>query len=260
MSRAEYLWDTVVYNDHGCKLDIWASGTPVNAPVFVFVPGGAWMVGDRRFQGYALMSYLVRRGWICVSVGYRTGIRRWPVQLDDVRDAWRWCDANLSKYGAGGFQAIGGASAGAHMASLLGLERSVGGPEAVVGLYGVYDWTSTRWDHQLVNQFVRRMVVGKDRRSTVYRNSSPFHKIHSEAPPFMLIHGNADVLTPVSGARAFEKKLKLRSSSAVKYHEVPGGIHGFDLIPGPKTNAMAEGVYDFLTDAWVDAEWAEAAQ
>lgn len=255
--RDKYLWDTVTYNDHGCKLDVWAAGTPINAPAFMFIPGGAWMVGDRRFQGYALMSHLVERGWVCASVGYRTGFRRWPDQLNDVRQAWHWCDQNLMDYGAGSFMAVGGASAGAHMASLLGLSRSRGGPEAVVGLYGVYDWKSTRWDHQLLNAFVRNVVVGQSRRSSVYRNSSPIRLVHEGAPPFMLVHGTADILTPVSGARAFERMLASRGNKT-RYHEVPGAGHAFDLFSGPKTNLAVEEIYDFLTDAWVDVSWAEA--
>lgn len=245
--RAKYLWDTVSYNKHS-KLDIWKAGTPVNAPVFVYIPGGAWLVGDRRFQGYRLMSYLVERGWICVSVGYRAGVRRWPDQLDDVRDAWNWCDANLMDYDAGEFMAIGGASAGGHMASLMGLERSANRPDAVVSLYGVYDWQSPRLDHQLLNAFVKNVVVG----GKPHKNSSPIRRIHSEAPPFMLVQGTADILTPSGGARDFERKLKLISKNPVRYHEVPRGIHAFDLFDTQQTATAVESIYDFLTDCYVE--------
>ena len=247
--RDKYLRDTVQYNKHS-KLDIWMAGNPVNAPVFVYLPGGAWLVGDRRFQGYNLLSHLCERGWICVSAGYRTGFRCWPDQLNDVRDAWEWCNSNLAQYDAGVFQAIGGASAGGHMASLLGLESD--DVDAVVSLYGVYSWDSPRLDHQPINTFVQNVVVGEPRKSTVYRDASPIRKIHSEAPPFMLVQGTVDLLTPSGGARDFEKKLRLISKNPVRYHEVPRGIHAFDLIPGQKTSAAVESVYDFLTDAYAE--------
>lgn len=249
--RSKYLWDTIKYNEHS-KLDIWNAGTPVNAPVFVYIPGGGWLFGDRRFQGYQLLSYLVERGWICASVGYRTGVRRWPDQLNDVRDAWNWCDSNLMHYDAGEFMAIGGASAGGHMACLLGLERSANRPDAVVSLYGSYDWQSPRLDHQLINTFVRNVVVGEPKKSSVYRNASPIRRIHSEAPPFMLLQGTADVLTPPSGARDFERKLKLISKNPVRYHEVPRGIHAFDLFDTQQTASAVDAAYDFLTDCYVE--------
>lgn len=247
--RRKHLWDTVTYNETGQKLDIWMPDSPHNAPVFVFVPGGGWVWGDRRFQGYELMHYLVKRGWICVSIGYRTGLRRWPDQFEDVLAAWNWCDNHLRDYGAGEFMAVGGASAGGHMASLLGLLKTANRPDAVVSLYGVYDWTSNRLDHAILDLFVRTVVVGESKRSGTYGHSSPIHQIHEDAPPFMIVHGTADVLTPVSGARRFECRLRSMSREPVWYLEIPGAIHAFDLFPSDQTARAVESIGDFLHDA-----------
>jgi acetyl esterase/lipase len=247
--RSKHLWDTVIYNETGQKLDIWMPASPDNAPVFFFIPGGGWMWGDRRFQGYELMHHLVERGWICVSMGYRTGPRRWPDQFEDVLAAWNWCDIHLRDYGASEFMAVGGASAGGHMASLLGLLKTSNRPDAVVSLYGVYDWTSRSLDHTVLDTFVKRLVVGEPRGSGTYQHSSPIRQVHADAPPFMVVHGTADILTPVSGARRFVRKLSDVSPAGVRYHEIPGAIHAFDLFPTKQTAAAVAAVSSFLSDA-----------
>lgn len=258
-ARSRNLWSTEVYNDHGCKLDIWMSGTPVNAPTLMWIPGGAWIWGDRRFQGYALMEYLVERGWICAAIEYRTGIHRWPTQMNDVRDAWHWCDEHLADFGGGEFMAVAGASAGAHMAALLGSGRSADRPDATIGLYGAYSWDSRRLDHRLITEYVEKAIVGERRGSTTYRNSSPIHRAHENVAPFLGVHGDRDVLTPFSGAKAYVEKLKRVSSNSARLHKVPGAGHGFDLFGGAKTDEMCRVVYDFLTDRWVDFEWDRAS-
>ncbi|MHC4055841.1 hypothetical protein RAD04_38690, partial [Bradyrhizobium sp. 25ACV] len=36
------------------------------APVFVYIHGGAWMIGDKREQGFPMLFELARRGWVGV--------------------------------------------------------------------------------------------------------------------------------------------------------------------------------------------------
>ena len=54
-------------------LDVWRrKDLPAEpAPVMLFVPGGAWVHGGRLLQGYALMSHLAEKGWVCLSIDYR---------------------------------------------------------------------------------------------------------------------------------------------------------------------------------------------
>ncbi|AAN12746.1 esterase [Mycobacterium phage Omega] len=248
-ARQRHLWDTVAYSGNQ-KLDIWLPESPENAPVFMFIPGGAWTIGDRRGQGYAIMSHLVQQGWICVAIDYRTAPKNhWPAPFEDVSAAFHWVRANIHQYGGGDFLAVGGASAGGHMASLLGLtDWSFSKPDAVVSLYGVYDWTSKSLDHWLINRYVQHVVVGRRDHDTL-RISSPIHQIHRDAPPFLIIQGDCDLVTPQSGAKKFFKKLKETSLNHAVYHRVPGGIHGFDLLQGWQTDRAIDAIDDFLTTA-----------
>ena len=156
---------SVRYGAHpGQLLDVWrGKNTPREpAPVLIFVPGGAWVFGRRELQGHALMAHLVRRGWVCLSVQYRASPRhRWPHQVIDVKTAIAWARANAHQFGGDReFIAIAGCSAGGHLATLAGL--TAGDPQwqsdlagnantavdAVVSLYGQYDWNDRSSDER----------------------------------------------------------------------------------------------------------------
>ncbi|MEO8815779.1 MAG: alpha/beta hydrolase, partial [Mycobacterium sp.] len=255
-------------------LDVWRrkdlSGEP--APVLIFVPGGAWVHGSRTLQGYALLSHLAEQGWVCLSIDYRVAPHhRWPRHIIDVKTAIAWAHANVDKFGGDrNFIAVAGSSAGGHLAALAGLSGSVVGDrefadklpagadtavDAVVGLYGRYDWQdgSTPERAQFVD-FLERVVVGKSlrRHPDVYRKASPIARVHSKAPPFLVIHGSKDTVIPVQQARDFVERVRAVSHSPVGYLELPGAGHGFDLTDGARTGAMATAIGLFLNQVHRD--------
>jgi len=91
----------------------------------VYIPGGAWVFGSRTLLGHALMAHLVRRGWVCLSVEYRTSPQhRWPRQMTDVKAAIASARANVAEFGGDPKLIVAaGCSAGGHLATLAGLTR-----------------------------------------------------------------------------------------------------------------------------------------
>ena len=262
-----YLHRTSVrYGEHPVQLlDVWRrKDLPVRpAPVMVFVPGGAWVHGGRTLQGYALMSHLAELGWVCLSVQYRVSPHhRWPSHITDVKCAVAWARANVDKFGGDrDFIAVAGCSAGGHLSALAGLSGndpemqtelppgSDTSVDAVVGIYGRYDWEdrSTPERDRFVD-FLERVVVKRriDRHAEVFRSASPIARVHPDAPPFLVIHGRNDSVIPVEQARSFVERLRSVSRSVVSYVELPGAGHGFDLTDGARTGAMATAVGLFL--------------
>ena len=246
-------------------LDVWRREVlPAEpAPVLIFVPGGAWVHGGRLLQGYALMSHLAEMGWVCLSIDYRVAPHhRWPAHLTDVKTAIAWARANVDKFGGDrDFVAIAGTSAGGHLAALAGLtpndaeydaplpEGSDTSVDAVVGIYGRYDWEdrSTLERARFVD-FLERVVVKRKitKRPELFRKASPTARVHADAPPFLVLHGSGDTVIPVQQARDFVEKLKGVSRSAVSYAELPGAGHGFDMTDGARTGSAATAIGLFL--------------
>ncbi|KUI44722.1 esterase [Mycobacterium sp. GA-1199] len=246
-------------------LDVWRpKELPAEpAPVLIFVPGGAWVHGKRILQGYALMSHLAEKGWVCLSIDYRVAPHhRWPAHIHDVKTAIAWARANVDKFGGDrDFVAIAGTSAGGHLAALAGLtpndpelhpdlpDDSDTSVDAVIPIYGRYCWE----DRSTVERvrfidFLERVVVGHKvgRDPGVYRKASPIAQAHPDAPPFLIVHGTGDSVIPVVQARAFVERLRTVSRSAVSYIELPGAGHAFDMTDGARTASVATAIGLFL--------------
>jgi acetyl esterase/lipase len=257
---------SVRYGDHPSQLlDVWRpKELPVEpAPVMIFVPGGAWIHGGRQLQGYALMSHLAQQGWVCLSVNYRVAPHnRWPQHITDVKTAIGWARANVDRFGGDrNFVAIAGCSAGGHLAALAGLtpndpemqadlpEGSDTSVDAVVGIYGRYDWEdrSTPERDRFVD-FLERVVVKRkiDRHPEIFRKASPIAQVHPDAPPFLVVHGSGDSVIPVAQARGFVERLRAVSRSVVSYVELPGAGHGFDMTDGARTGSVSTAIGLFL--------------
>jgi acetyl esterase/lipase len=260
----------VSYGPHGRAnlADIWRRrdlARDGKAPVLLQIPGGAWMIGWRRPQAYPLMSHLVSRGWVCVSVNYRVSPwHTWPDHIVDVKRALAWVKENIAAYGGDpNFVAISGGSAGGHLSALAaltpndpkfqpGFEDADTSVVAAVPYYGRYDWytTEARGRAQFV-ELLERLVV-KRKLSThrhIYVDASPLRYVRADAPPFFVLHGTDDSLIPVVEAQEFVEELRSVSKSPVAYAELPNAQHAFDIFGSPRANQSAEAVARFLS--WV---------
>ena len=260
----------VHYGDHPAQLlDVWRrKDLPTGpAPVLIFVPGGAWVHGRSMGQGSALMSRLAELGWVCLAIDYRVAPHhRWPRHITDVKTAIAWARANVDKFGGDrNFVAVAGCSAGGHLAALAGLtpgdpgfqsklpEGADSSVDAVVGIYGRYDWEdrSTPERDRFVD-FLEQVVVKRRiaRHPEVFRDASPMARAHRDAPPFLVIHGNKDSVIPVEQAQSFVQRLRAVSRSTVGYLELPGAGHGFDLIDGERAGVAAHATSLFLNQVY----------
>jgi acetyl esterase/lipase len=266
--RRQVYRSSVRYGDSPTQLlDVWRTKElPAQpAPVMIFLPGGAWVHGGRLLQGYALMSHLAQLGWVCLSIDYRVAPHHpWPQHLTDVKTAIAWARANVDKFGGDrNFVAVAGTSAGGHLAALAGLtpndpgmqrdlaEGSDTSVDAVVGIYGRYDWEdrSTAERARFVD-FLERVVVKRrlDRHPEIFRAASPIAHAHADAPPFLVIHGSGDTVIPAQQARDFVETLRSTSRNPVGYVELPGAGHGFDMTDGARTGSMVTAISLFLNE------------
>jgi acetyl esterase/lipase len=260
----------VHYGDSPAQvLDVWRlKELPAQpAPVLIFVPGGAWVHGRSMLQGSALISRLAEQGWVCLAIDYRVAPNhRWPRHITDVKTAIAWARANVDKFGGDrNFVAVAGSSAGGHLSALAGLtptdpqyqatlpEGADSSVDAVVGIYGRYDWEDRSTPERLrFVDFLERVVVKRTiaRHPEVFRDASPIARVHRNAPPFLVIHGSKDSVIPVEQARSFVERLRAVSHSMVGYLELPGAGHGFDLIDGERAGAAAHATSLFLNQVY----------
>ena len=268
----EYANDAdISYGEFGSRnhLDIWRRpdlDRGGRAPVLLQVPGGAWMVGGKRQQGYPLMSHMAELGWVCVAINYRLSPRStWPDQIVDVKRAIAWTKEHIAEYGGDpDWIAITGGSAGGHLSALAALtanhphfqpdfEEADTSVRAAVPFYGVYDFTATDNSlHPLMMPMLAKRVF-KLRRSEsaeAFRTASPITHISADAPPFFVLHGRNDSLIPVQQARAFTSRLREVSRQPVAYAELPFAQHAFDIFGSARAAHAAVAVEQFLAEIY----------
>ena len=271
MRQRRYLYRRGVHygNSPAQVLDVWRrEDLPAHpAPGLIFVPGGAGVHGKCMGQGSALMSRLAEQGWVCLGIDYRVAPHhRWPRHITDVKTAIAWARANVDKFGGDrNFVAVAGCSAGGHLSALAGLtskdpvhqaelpEGADSSVDAVVGIYGRYDWEDRSTPERVrFVDFLERVVVKRRiaRHPEVFRDASPIARVHRNAPPFLVIHGGKDNVIPVEQARSFVERLRAVSHSMVGYLELPGAGHGFDLIDGERAGVMAHAAALFLNQVY----------
>lgn len=260
------------------KLDVVSPADDgANRPAIMQIHGGSWVMGDKREQGWPLLSHLAANGWVCVNLNYRLSPRAtFPDHLVDLKAGLAWIREHAEQWGIDpNFIAVTGGSAGGHLAALMGLtandpeyqpgfEDADTSLQAAVPIYGVYDFTSRLgtnrlpfWYRRLERQIMKAF---RDEEPEKFRRASPIERIHADAPPFFVIHGDRDTLAPVEEARYFADELANVSNAPVVYAELKGAQHAFDLFCSPRTSHMLVAVLKFLdaTHAGADAKTADA--
>ncbi|HEY3035929.1 MAG TPA: alpha/beta hydrolase [Streptosporangiaceae bacterium] len=233
------------YGDAGKRnmLDVYHQrARPVGGPTLVFLHGGGFRSGHKNREGRVLLNRLASQGWVCVSANYRLEPEAgFPSPLIDVKQVIAWVRAHAGNYGGDPRTLfVAGSSAGAHLASMAGLtpndrmfqpgfESADTSITAVICFYGYYGRLGGPHD----------------------ATSSPLDRLHRDAPPFFVIHGDKDSLIPVGDARTFVARLRALSTRPVVYAELPGAQHAFDLFHSVRYAKVVNAVEAFAT--WVRA-------
>ena len=258
----------VVYREASGKtlrLDVAMPEEPgVNRPAIMQIHGGAWIIGDKREQGWPLIGHLAANGWVCFNVNYRLSpAATWPDHLVDLKYALKWIREHADEYGVDpSFVAVTGGSAGGHLTAMValtandpeyqpGFEDADTSVQAAVPVYGVYDFTNRlgtmldRFRPQMLEPMIMKAFFEKEPEK--FHRASPIDRVHPSAPPFLIVHGNRDTLAPVEDAQLFTATLRETSRAPVIYAELRGAQHAFDIFASPRTARMLDGTLRFLT-------------
>lgn len=121
--------------------------------------------------------------------------------------------------------------------------------QGCVPFYGVYDFSNT---HALqANEGLRKLLHSSVMKKPLeshrkqYLDASPMHRIHENAPPFFIIQGDSDTMTPKEEARKFVEELRKISKQPVAYAEIVGAQHAFDLFPSIRSEYCKLGIEQF---------------
>ena len=204
-------------------------------PAVIFVHGGGWTEGDKAGVPFNPSPF----GYLVASINYRLyPAARFPAMIQDVKCAIRHLRAHARRYNLDPAR-IGliGHSAGSHLAALAGLvDESAGWDvgshldqssrvQAVIAASGPADLAQIfpEWVEGL-----KQEVFGPGR----LVSGSPVTHAHAGAPPFLIIHGDADEAVPVVQAHLLRDALAA-ARAPVELIILRNGGHGLEPVTGP---------------------------
>jgi acetyl esterase/lipase len=213
------------------ELDIHLPESPPPWPAVLYLHGGGWRLGSRRMPSPPYRNWnpgLFRRvaaaGIAVVSADYRLSAEAlFPAQLDDVRQALAWIGSHGEEHGLDPARVmLWGDSAGGHLATLAALEPQAA-VRAVVNWYPITDLTALKEDALAVDgephdtpDARETALLGAPVQDVpdLARRASPVAHVRPGAPPFLLVHGTADLASP------YAQSLRLRDALAAAGNEV----------------------------------------
>lgn len=231
-------------DDVSLKLDLYLPQAQGPVPVVVWVHGGAWRGGSKNSVP---VKDLLAHGFAIASVDYRLSpVAKFPAQIHDIKAAIRYLRGTAQDHGIDGRHiSIAGASAGGHLAALVGvttgqaeLEGQVGSflktssaVEKVVCFYGASNLESIlrqSTPHGLsVREPALNLLLGEagEERNRLAYLASPVNHVDADDPPLLLIHGDQDPQMPINQAHELHGRYK-RLGVPVQFEVVHGGAHG----------------------------------
>lgn len=228
------------------KLDLYLpKNTPGSKPLplIVWVHGGAWQGGNK--NRCPALRFL-KKGYAVASINYRLSQHAiFPAQIEDCKAAIRCLRANAEKYNLDAKHiGVWGSSAGGHLVALLGTTGDVKkidkGPnlkfpsnvQAVCDFFGPTDFTQigkfpSNLAHDAPDSPEAKLLGGPiHENKKACQNANPITYITKDDPPFLIVHGDKDMIVPHNQSQLLYDALK-QTKVKVKFHTVKEGGHGF---------------------------------
>jgi acetyl esterase/lipase len=220
------------------------------------VIAGGWDTSRDRLEehkGFKVFSILCARGYTVFALRPGTkGEHIFPEMVSHIKHGIRYIKANAAEYGIDPERiGIMGASAGGHLASLTALTPEPAQPDAddpllrfdtTVAAAGVFfpPTDFLNWDGMGKSDIKERIgemlfkggATDKtpEEVDAAAKEYSPLYYANSDAPPFFLLHGDADPVVPLSQSEVLVKALKKKGVSADLLVK-EGGTHPWLTMP-----------------------------
>ena len=228
------------------KLDLYLPRDKKDFPVVLFVHGGAWILGDKKFFGVheAVGEMFARHGVGAVLTNYRLSPKvKHPEHVKDVARAFAWVHKNIKKFGGRPDQLfVCGHSAGGHLAALLATDESYLKAEGLtlkairgaMPISGVY----------VIPKGMFADVFSRDPK--VRKEASPINQVRASCPPFLIIYADRDFPWCDSTSVTFCKALRGKKVAAGTL-EIKGRNH-IDILTRIKRDGdpCARALLDFV--------------
>ena len=242
-------------------LDLYLPRSKAPLPLLIFVHGGGWAGGTARSAEIigdnfpAMFAGFSAKGYAVASISYRLSSEaKFPAQVQDLNAAIRFLRGQSEKFGLDAQRiVVWGASAGAHIAMLAALDckqhrldaSAASGPSTCVT--AVVDWFGPTMLGTQNPSPTALAYVGcpPSECADAWKHTDILDSLSAAAPPFLIVHGDADTTVPFAQSKALLAALD-RLSVKATLKTVPNGNHLFRGAARPDIDAAIRDTFAFV--------------
>ena len=204
-------------------------------PAVLLIHGGGWLTGHKENQR-VMAQHLALNGYVAVTASYRLGLEApYPAAVVDLKDALRWIRKNATKFHIDPNKiAVLGASAGAQLATLLGVtpNSSIYGKDpvfsdevqAIVNIDGIVSFIHPEAAAESKNGKVSMADIwlngSKQENFENWKEASPLEYVGSNTPPIIFINstqprfhaGRDDMISILDSHNIYHEEHTIESS------------------------------------------------
>lgn len=235
------------YERERCALDLYLPEGAADFPTIVWFHGGNITAGDKG-EGIheEIARTLASRGIAVASVNYRLSPQvSFPAYVDDAAASVAWVLGQIGDYqGDANKVFVSGHSAGAYLASLVGLdarylEAHGHAPADLAGLIPI--------SGQMVTHGTVRTERGLPANQPIVDYAAPVFHVSDSSPPFLAIAGSEDLPARPEENRYFVAAMQAVDHDDVAYLEFDGRNHGTIVSQIPNANdPVADAIAEFV--------------
>jgi acetyl esterase/lipase len=239
-------------------------------PLIIWSSGSGWLRDDGKEGAADVAGFFTRAGYAVAGISVRSSAQAvFPAQVHDAKAAVRWLRNHADAYGIDPNRfAIMGYSSGGWLAAMVALTAGVhdleappgkddasSGVQAAVDFFGPTDFLQMDAHmpdgckafraflgidgcHDDPGSPESRLVGGPiETRREACGRANPITYVNPEAPPFMILHGQADPFVPHHQSELLFDALRAQGTEAV-FYSIPGVGHELPYVTDP---ALAAG-------------------
>jgi acetyl esterase/lipase len=239
------------------------------SPLVIWSSGSAWLRDDGKHGAADLAAFFTGAGYAVAGISVRSSAQAlFPAQLHDGKAAVRWLRANAGAYGLDPNRfAIMGDSSGGWLAAMVGLTHGIPELDGAAGANGVSSRVQVVVDFFGPTDFLQmdahmlggceefrnylgiegchdnpgspesRLVGGPiEARSDACARANPVTYVRPEAPPMLILHGQADPFVPHHQSELLFEALREHGTEAV-FYSIPDVGHERPYVTDPARSA-----------------------
>ncbi|MFC4688007.1 alpha/beta hydrolase [Epilithonimonas pallida] len=192
-------------------------------PAIILVHGGGWISGSKENEKF-LAQELASKGYIAMAINYSlSDFAKYPAAVEDIQDALKFLKKYHKKFGLNKKKiAIGGNSAGAQLATLVGVKNKV---QAIVNIDGIVSFIHPESEEGTYAAYW--FGATKAQNFELWKEASPLEYVGKNTPPTLFVNSSQPRFH--AGRDDMIKKLK-QYNIPTESHEIKESPHSFWLV------------------------------